>query len=283
MDGPAGSSPRCTAERERLLASLPFDPSAQPEKLRLLPARFDQCSTFRRRGRFRVLARTGNAPVVWLRSARILTGYIGGTHQRIIVLGGLAEVRDKGPEQCPGGVPKTPPSMQDLDRAGFPPPRPRLAGHGSQAFLPRKKAPSSTAASHGSIFSKEHPAATSFIHFNCDALKRALPDGPPFSPLCGEGPFEFRENPCAHPCGRTPRLNCHPEIGQRGRARSHRHVSIPPALLAVARRPSDRSLPSIASCERQRAKPFLYFSFSALAAEFAMAGCEDGPAIRGKS
>ena len=64
-------------------------------------------------GDFGVLA--GHAPVVAAIRPGILTVTSGGTHQKIIVLGGLAEVSDKGLTVLADVAT----SMQDLDRAKF--------------------------------------------------------------------------------------------------------------------------------------------------------------------
>ncbi len=64
-------------------------------------------------GDFGVLA--GHAPVVAAVRPGILTITSGGAHQKIIVLGGLAEVSDKGLTVLADVAT----SMQDLDRAQF--------------------------------------------------------------------------------------------------------------------------------------------------------------------
>ena len=64
-------------------------------------------------GDFGVLA--GHAPVVAAIRPGILTVTSGDTHQKIIVLGGLAEVSDKGLTVLADVAT----SMQDLDRAKF--------------------------------------------------------------------------------------------------------------------------------------------------------------------
>ena len=64
-------------------------------------------------GDFGVLA--GHAPVVAAIRPGILTVTSGGTHQKIIVLGGLAEVSDKGLTVLADVAT----SMQDLDRGRF--------------------------------------------------------------------------------------------------------------------------------------------------------------------
>ena len=64
-------------------------------------------------GDFGVLA--GHAPVVATIRPGILTVTAGGTHQKIIVLGGLAEVSDKGLTVLADVAT----SIQDLDRAKF--------------------------------------------------------------------------------------------------------------------------------------------------------------------
>src|SRR6202041_1242521 len=62
---------------------------------------------------FGVLA--GHAPVVATIRPGILTVTSGGTHQKIIVLGGLAEASDKGLT----GLADVAQSVQEIDRAQF--------------------------------------------------------------------------------------------------------------------------------------------------------------------
>jgi F-type H+-transporting ATPase subunit epsilon len=64
-------------------------------------------------GDFGVLA--GHAPVVAAIRPGILTVIIGGTHQKIIVLGGLAEMSDKGLTVLADVAT----SLEELDRARF--------------------------------------------------------------------------------------------------------------------------------------------------------------------
>src|SRR6202045_2655836 len=81
-----------------------------PEKL-AFSGEVDQVDIPGVEGDFGVLA--GHAPVVAAIRPGILTVNSGGTHQRIIVLGGLAEVSDKGLTVLADVAT----SLQDLDRA----------------------------------------------------------------------------------------------------------------------------------------------------------------------
>ena len=125
-----------------LMATFHFD-LVSPEKL-AFSGEVDQVDVPGVEGDFGVLA--GHAPVVAVIRPGILTVTTGGTHQKIIVLGGLAEVSDKGLTV-----------LADVATS--------LAGTGSgqvrrhrlprwKPSLPRKRAPSSTARSSGSIISR---------------------------------------------------------------------------------------------------------------------------------
>ena len=83
-----------------------------PEKL-TFSGEVDQVDVPGVEGDFGVLA--GHAPVVATIRPGILTITTGGTHQKIIVLGGLAEVSDKGLTVLADVAT----SMQDLDREAF--------------------------------------------------------------------------------------------------------------------------------------------------------------------
>jgi F-type H+-transporting ATPase subunit epsilon len=83
-----------------------------PEKL-AFSGEVDQVDVPGVEGDFGVLA--GHAPVVAAIRPGILTVISGGTHQKIIVLGGLAEMSDKGLTVLADVAT----SMQDLDRAQF--------------------------------------------------------------------------------------------------------------------------------------------------------------------
>ena len=74
------------------MATFHFD-LVSPEKL-AFSGEVDQVDVPGAEGDFGVLA--GHAPVVAAIRPGILTVTTGGTHQKIIVLGGLAEVSDKG-------------------------------------------------------------------------------------------------------------------------------------------------------------------------------------------
>ena len=83
-----------------------------PEKL-AFSGEVDQVDVPGVEGDFGVLA--GHAPVVAVIRPGILTITSGGTHQKIIVLGGLAEVSDKGLTVLADVAT----SIQDLDRTQF--------------------------------------------------------------------------------------------------------------------------------------------------------------------
>ena len=83
-----------------------------PEKL-AFSGQVDQVDVPGVEGDFGVLA--GHAPVVAAIRPGILTVTAGGTHQKIIVLGGLAEVSDKGLTVLADVAT----SIKDLDRAAF--------------------------------------------------------------------------------------------------------------------------------------------------------------------
>src|SRR5260370_27950488 len=93
------------------MATFHFD-LVSPEKL-AFSGEVDQVDVPGVEGDFGVLA--GHAPVVAAIRPGILTVTSGGTHQKIIVLGGLAEVSDKGLTVLADVAT----SMQDLDRAQF--------------------------------------------------------------------------------------------------------------------------------------------------------------------
>src|ERR1700719_3505653 len=93
------------------MATFHFD-LVSPEKL-AFSGEVDQVDVPGVEGDFGVLA--GHAPVVAAIRPGILTVNSGGTHQRIIVLGGLAEVSDKGLTVLADVAT----SIQELDRARF--------------------------------------------------------------------------------------------------------------------------------------------------------------------
>jgi len=93
------------------MATFHFD-LVSPEKL-AFSGEVDQVDVPGVEGDFGVLA--GHAPVVAAIRPGILTVTSGGTHQKIIVLGGLAEVSDKGLTVLADVAT----SMQDLDQAKF--------------------------------------------------------------------------------------------------------------------------------------------------------------------
>ncbi|HEY0910347.1 MAG TPA: F0F1 ATP synthase subunit epsilon [Bradyrhizobium sp.] len=93
------------------MATFHFD-LVSPEKL-AFSGDVDQVDVPGVEGDFGVLA--GHAPVVAAIRPGILTVTAGGTHQKIIVLGGLAEVSDKGLTVLADVAT----SIKDLDRAAF--------------------------------------------------------------------------------------------------------------------------------------------------------------------
>src|ERR1700688_4861675 len=93
------------------MATFHFD-LVSPEKL-AFSGEVDQVDVPGGEGDFGVLA--GHAPVVAAIRPGILTVMSGGTQQKIIVLGGLAEVSDKGLTVLADIAT----SLQDLDRAQF--------------------------------------------------------------------------------------------------------------------------------------------------------------------
>jgi F-type H+-transporting ATPase subunit epsilon len=93
------------------MATFHFD-LVSPEKL-AFTGEVDQVDVPGVEGDFGVLA--GHAPVVAAIRPGILTVTSGGTHQKIIVLGGLAEVSDNGLTVLADVAT----SVQELDRARF--------------------------------------------------------------------------------------------------------------------------------------------------------------------
>ena len=93
------------------MATFHFD-LVSPEKL-AFSGEVDQVDVPGIEGDFGVLA--GHAPVVAAVRPGILTVTTGGTHQKIIVLGGLAEVSEKGLTVLADVAT----SLQELDRAQF--------------------------------------------------------------------------------------------------------------------------------------------------------------------
>ena len=93
------------------MATFHFD-LVSPEKL-AFSGEVDQVDIPGVEGDFGVLA--GHAPVVAAIRPGILTVTTGGTHEKIIVLGGLAEVSEKGLTVL-ADVAK---SMEEIDKAAF--------------------------------------------------------------------------------------------------------------------------------------------------------------------
>ena len=93
------------------MATFHFD-LVSPEKL-AFTGEVDQVDVPGVEGDFGVLA--GHAPVVAAIRPGILTITNGGAHQKVIVLGGLAEMSDKGLTVLADVAT----SMQDVDRAQF--------------------------------------------------------------------------------------------------------------------------------------------------------------------
>jgi F-type H+-transporting ATPase subunit epsilon len=104
---PAGDS----GKNGKTMATFHFD-LVSPEKL-AFSGEVDQVDVPGVEGDFGVLA--GHAPVVAAIRPGILTVTAGGTHQKIIVLGGLAEVSDKGLTVLADVAT----SIKDLDRQAF--------------------------------------------------------------------------------------------------------------------------------------------------------------------
>ena len=104
---PAGDS----GKNGKIMATFHFD-LVSPEKL-AFSGEVDQVDVPGVEGDFGVLA--GHAPVVAAIRPGILTVTTGGTHQKIIVLGGLAEVSDKGLTVLADVAT----SIKDLDREAF--------------------------------------------------------------------------------------------------------------------------------------------------------------------
>jgi F-type H+-transporting ATPase subunit epsilon len=93
------------------MATFHFD-LVSPEKL-AFSGEVDQVDVPGVEGDFGVLA--GHAPVVAAIRPGILTIRAGGTHQKVIVLGGLAEMSEKGLTVLADVAT----SLEDLDRAQF--------------------------------------------------------------------------------------------------------------------------------------------------------------------
>src|SRR3954470_19360220 len=93
------------------MATFHFD-LVSPEKL-AFSGEVDQVDVPGVEGDFGVLA--GHAPVVATIRPGILTVTTGGTHQKIIVLGGLAEVSEKGLTVLADVAT----SIEEIDRAAF--------------------------------------------------------------------------------------------------------------------------------------------------------------------
>ena len=105
---PAGDERKTT---DNFMATFHFD-LVSPEKL-AFSGEVDQVDIPGAEGDFGVLA--GHAPVVAAVRPGILTVTAGGTKQKIIVLGGLAEVSDKGLTL----LADTATSIEELDRQAF--------------------------------------------------------------------------------------------------------------------------------------------------------------------
>jgi F-type H+-transporting ATPase subunit epsilon len=95
----------------KIMATFHFD-LVSPEKL-AFSGEVDQVDVPGVEGDFGVLA--GHAPVVATIRPGILTVTTGGAHQKIIVLGGLAEVSDKGLTVLADVAT----SIKDMDREAF--------------------------------------------------------------------------------------------------------------------------------------------------------------------
>jgi F-type H+-transporting ATPase subunit epsilon len=104
---PAGDS----GKNGKIMTTFHFD-LVSPEKL-AFSGEVDQVDVPGLEGDFGVLA--GHAPVIAAVRPGILTITVGGTHQKIIVLGGLAEVSEKGMTVLTDVAT----SIEELDRAQF--------------------------------------------------------------------------------------------------------------------------------------------------------------------
>src|SRR5580700_7755293 len=104
---PAGDS----GKSGKTMATFHFD-LVSPEKL-AFSGEVDQVDIPGAEGDFGVLA--GHAPIVAAIRPGILTVTSGGTHQRVIVLGGLAEMSDNGLTVLADVAT----SLEELDRAQF--------------------------------------------------------------------------------------------------------------------------------------------------------------------
>src|SRR6201994_2275929 len=104
---PAGDS----GKNGKTMATFQFD-LVSPEKL-AFSGEVDQVDVPGVEGDFGVLA--GHAPVVAAIRPGILVVTTGGTHEKIIVLGGLAEVSDKGLTVLADVAT----SIQEIDRVAF--------------------------------------------------------------------------------------------------------------------------------------------------------------------
>lgn len=93
------------------MATLHFE-LVSPEKL-AFSGEVDQVDVPGLEGDFGVMA--GHAPMVASVRPGILTVTVGGKHEKIVVLGGLAEVSDKGLTV----LAETAMSVQDIDRTAF--------------------------------------------------------------------------------------------------------------------------------------------------------------------
>ncbi len=124
------------------MATFHFD-LVSPEKL-AFSGEVDQVDIPGMEGDFGVLA--GHAPVVAAIRPGILTVFTGGKQEKIIVLGGLAEVSEKGLTVL-ADVAR--PRSKSSTAPGSPTPSPRW-----RPSSPRRKATSSIARSSGSITSR---------------------------------------------------------------------------------------------------------------------------------
>ena len=143
------------------MATFHFD-LVSPEKL-AFSGEVDQVDVPGVEGDFGVLA--GHAPVVAAIRPGILTIIAGGEHQKIIVLGGLAEVSEKGLTvlaDVATSIQDARPGAVRRDRS------PRW-----KPSSPRRKAPSSIARSSGSITSRA--SSTSSAQRRCTEPRGTAP------------------------------------------------------------------------------------------------------------
>ncbi len=205
------------------MATFHFD-LVSPEKL-AFSGDVDQVDVPGIEGDFGVLA--GHAPVVATIRPGILTVTTGGTQQKIIVLGGLAEVSEKGLTVLADVAT----SLEELDRAGSPTRSPAW-----KPSSPKKTARNSTAPSSGSIITRA--SSTRSIRPRCISEKRVVQRLAALARLAIRHPRISRS--CAPPSD-TPRGGTAPPGRRRDPAVPNAIDRTPPAGRCAAS--ADRSHP----------------------------------------